>query len=99
MPDLMNRRVLRADAQQSFVRLLLVLYISLCNNLVGRARRYKMKKYIVNRFHLSMTKDQHKLEEFLNNLKGEMVAILPNVTSFPGSWSRVDFVLIVEKLR
>jgi hypothetical protein len=58
-----------------------------------------MKKYIVYKFHLSMTKDQHKLEEFLNNLKGEVVAILPNVTSFPGSWSRVDFVLIVEKLR
>ena len=58
-----------------------------------------MKMFIAHRFQLSMTKDQHKLEEFLNNPKGEVGAILPNVTSFPGSWSRVDFVLIVEKLR
>jgi hypothetical protein len=58
-----------------------------------------MKKYIVHRFDLSMTKDQHKLEEFLNSLKGEVVTVLPNVTSFPGSWSRVDFLLIIEKLR
>ncbi len=58
-----------------------------------------MKEYIVHRFDLSMTKDQHKLKEFLNSVKGEVVAFLPNVTSFPGSWSRVDFVLIIEKLR
>lgn len=57
-----------------------------------------MKKYRVHRFDLSMTKDQHILEEFLNSLKGEVVAIMPNVTSFPASWARVDFVLIVEKL-
>ena len=58
-----------------------------------------MKKYIVHRFNLSMTKDQHKLEDFLNSLKGEVVAVLPNITPFPMSFTRVDFVLIIERLR
>ena len=58
-----------------------------------------MKKYKVHRFDLSMTKDQHKLEDFLNNLKGEVVAVLPNITPFPMSFTRVDLVLIIEKLR
>lgn len=55
-------------------------------------------KYRVHTFHLRMTKDQRKLENFLNQLEGEVVAILPNIAiSF--FWAhRVDFVLIVEKL-
>ena len=43
-----------------------------------------------------MTKDENKLEQFLNGLDGEVVAIIPNVTAFPATF--VDFVLIVEKL-
>ncbi len=43
-----------------------------------------------------MTRDQGRLEEFLNSLEGEVVAIIPNVTPFPATY--VDFVLIVEKL-
>jgi hypothetical protein len=43
-----------------------------------------------------MTRDQHKLEEFLNNLEGELVAIIPNITPVPATY--VDFVLIVERL-
>ena len=58
-----------------------------------------MKKYIVHRFDLIMTEDQHKLENFLNSLKGEVAAILSNTASFPGSGARVDFVWIVKKLR
>jgi len=52
-------------------------------------------KYRVHRFNISMTKDQGKLEQYLNGLEGEVVAIIPNVT-----WPRiqVDFLLIVEKL-
>ncbi len=54
-------------------------------------------KYRVHRFDLRMTADQDKLEQFLNSLEGEIVAIIPNVTPFPSGGS-VDFVLIVEKL-
>ena len=53
-------------------------------------------KYKVHHFGISMTKDQVKLEQFLNSLEGEVVAIIPNVTPFPANY--VDFLLIVEKL-
>ena len=47
-----------------------------------------------------MTQDQGRLEEFLNSLKGEVVAIIPNVGPVPFSLhARVDFLLIVEKIR
>ena len=54
--------------------------------------------YKVHRFDIRMSTDQGKLEQFLNGLKGEVVAIVPNVTvSF--MWAhRVDFVLVVEKV-
>ncbi len=53
-------------------------------------------KYRVHRFGISMTKDQGRLEQFLNSLEGEVVAIIPNVTPFPATY--VNFLLIVEKL-
>ena len=53
-------------------------------------------KYRVNRFDLKMTSDQSRLEQFLNNLEGEVVTIIPNVTWAPKT--QVDFLLIVEKL-
>ena len=48
-----------------------------------------------------MNKDQDKLKLFLNNLKGDVVAIIPNVkpTFKPmGATAKVDFLMIVEKL-
>ena len=51
--------------------------------------------YSVHKFSLKMTKDQDKLELFLNSLDGEVVAIIPNVTPHPST--HVDFVLVVEK--
>jgi hypothetical protein len=48
-----------------------------------------------------MKKDQEKLKQFLNNLKGEVVAIIPNVkpTFKPmGATAKVDFLLIIEKI-
>ena len=54
-------------------------------------------KYRVHRFDLRMTADQFKLEQFLNSLEGEIVAIIPNVTWFPSA-THVDFLLIVEKV-
>ena len=56
-------------------------------------------KYCVHRFDLRMTADQSKLEQFLNSLEGEIVAIIPNATVTPFTWAtRVDFLLIVEKV-
>ena len=36
-------------------------------------------KYDIHRFDINMEKDQDKLKQFLNSLKGEIVAIIPNV--------------------
>jgi hypothetical protein len=58
-------------------------------------------KYEIHRFDINMNKDQDKLKLFLNNLKGDVVAIIPNVkpTFKPmGATAKVDFLLIVEKL-
>ena len=57
-------------------------------------------KYRVHRFEIDMAKDQGKLEQFLNNLEGEIVTIIPNVTPkfTPGGMgAKVDFLLILEK--
>jgi hypothetical protein len=45
-----------------------------------------------------MTKDQNKLEQFLNSLDGEIVAVIPNVAMDFFWIHRVDFLLIVEKM-
>ncbi len=54
--------------------------------------------YRVHRFDLRMTRDQHALEQFLNSLSGEVVAVIPNVTIRPFWVHQVDFVLVVERL-
>jgi len=55
-------------------------------------------KYRVHRFDLKMASDQSKLEQFLNSLKGEVVAIIPNIALKVFWVHQVDFVLIVEKV-
>jgi hypothetical protein len=56
-------------------------------------------KYKVHQFYLKMTQDQARLEQFLNSLEGEIVAIIPNVAPVPLTWhAQVDFLLIVERL-
>ena len=56
-------------------------------------------KYRVHRFDVRMTKDQTKLEQFLNNLDGEVIAIIPNI-AIQAFWiHKVDFLLIVEKVK
>ena len=60
-----------------------------------------MMRYDVHRFDLDMTKDQDKLKQLLNNLKGEVVAIIPNTKptfQLMGATAKTDFLLIVEKL-
>jgi hypothetical protein len=53
-------------------------------------------RYRVHHFNIKMTRDGGRLEQFLNSLDVEVVAIIPNVTPFPATF--VDFLLIVEKL-
>jgi hypothetical protein len=58
-------------------------------------------KYRVHRFDLDMNKDQSKLEQFLNNLDGEVVSIIPGVNPkfTPGGMgAKVTYLLIVEKI-
>ncbi len=55
-------------------------------------------KYRVHRFDLKMTRDRGRLEEFLNRLEGEVIAVVPNVSLWLFWIHRVDFVLIIEKL-
>ena len=45
-----------------------------------------------------MTKDGANLERFLNDLEGEVVSIVPNVTMGFLWFHRVDFLLIIEKV-
>jgi len=58
-------------------------------------------KYEIHRFDIDMEKDQDKLKQFLNSLKGDVISIIPNVkpTFRPmGATAKVDFLLIIEKI-
>ncbi|MFC2175236.1 hypothetical protein ACFLQ2_05250 [archaeon] len=57
-------------------------------------------KYKVHHLNIQMDKDQTKLEEFLNSLKGEVVAVIPNVKptfQLMGATAKIDFLYIIEK--
>ena len=56
-------------------------------------------RYRVHRVDVSMTKDAATLEHFLDSLEGEVVSIVPNVTAGFLWVPRVDFLLVVEKIR
>lgn len=55
-------------------------------------------KYRAHRFDIRMSKGASQLESFLNDLEGEVVAIVPNVTMGFFWIPRVNFLIIVEKL-
>ena len=55
-------------------------------------------RYRIHRFDVSMTNDGANLERFLNDLEGEVVSIVPNVTIGFLWMPRVDFLLIIEKV-
>jgi len=57
----------------------------------------------VHRLDIKIEQDYRRLEDFLNSLKGEVVSIIPNVArttlmQLYGGSSKVNFVLVVEKL-
>ena len=61
-------------------------------------------KYNVHRFVIKMDEDQERLEQFLNNLKGDVVSIIPNIAKTSifqiyGVTRKIDFLYIVEKLK
>ncbi len=54
--------------------------------------------YKVHRFDIRMTKDKDKFQDFLNNLSGEVVSVIPHV-GFKAFWVHlIDFFYVVEKL-
>lgn len=61
-------------------------------------------KYRVHRLEIKGKDMQITLEQFLNNLEGEVISILPNIkkASLPqiyGVSEKVDYLMIVEKLK
>ena len=59
-------------------------------------------KYKVHKLEINMTRDQDRLEKFLNGLRGEVISIFPNLakTSFLqiyGVTPKIDFLYIIEK--
>jgi len=60
-------------------------------------------KYKVHKLEINMENNPLELERFLNNLKGEVVSIIPNVArttllQIYGGSRKIDFLLIVEKI-
>lgn len=58
--------------------------------------------YHVHRLEAKQDSVQEKLENFLNQLEGEVVSVIPYVSptfQFMGATAKVVFLLIVEKVR
>lgn len=58
-------------------------------------------KYRVHRLEIKKDSAQEKLEQFLNQLEGEVLTIVPYVSPVfqgMGATSKVFFLLIVEKI-
>jgi len=57
-------------------------------------------KYRVHRLEISKNEMQEKLERFLNSLDGEVISVMPDITRYFLCYgAKIDFLLIVEKLR
>lgn len=58
-------------------------------------------KYKVHRLEVNKENMQEKLEMYINNLSGEVISVFPNVKPVfrpYGATSKVDYILIVEKI-
>lgn len=58
-------------------------------------------KYKVHRIDVKSDNMQDMLENFLNKLDGEILAVIPNVKptfQLMGATAKIDFLLIVEKI-
>jgi hypothetical protein len=59
-------------------------------------------KYRVHRLEVKKDSAQEKLESFLNQLEGEALSVVPIVSptfQFMGATAKVDFLLVVEKVK
>jgi hypothetical protein len=59
-------------------------------------------KYMVHRIEVNSDNMQDKLEQFLNRLNGEVLAVIPNVKptfKLMGATAKIDFLLIVERVK
>ena len=57
-------------------------------------------KYKVHKLDVKSEMMQDQLEHFINDLKGEVISIIPNVRpSFQlmGATAKIDYLLVVEK--
>ena len=58
-------------------------------------------KYKVHRVDVNRENMQVRLEQYINNLRGEVISIIPDVRptfQLMGATAKVDFFLIVEKM-
>jgi len=56
-------------------------------------------KYKIHKLNINLAKEYDTLETFLNNLKGEVVSIIPDVeTLFLCYGSRVKTIIVIERL-
>lgn len=61
-------------------------------------------KYRVHRLEVNNGNMQEKLEQYLNKLDGEVISVMPNhaktsLFQIYGITSKIDFFLIIEKLK
>lgn len=57
-------------------------------------------KYRVHRIEVGKDNLQERLEQFLNNLDGEVIAVLPNVTQYFLCYgAKVNYILVVERIK
>jgi len=61
------------------------------------------KKYRVHRLEVKRNNIYNKLEQFLNDLEGEVISVIPDVKKLSlaqiyGVTARVDFLIIIEKI-
>ena len=59
-------------------------------------------KYRVHRVDVRMSRDQAIFEQFLNNLEGDVVSVIPNISpswTFGGMGARVYYLWVIEKVK
>ena len=57
-------------------------------------------KYRVHTLNIKIAKEPDRLERFLNNLKGEVISIIPDVKTVLLCYgAKVNSILIIEKIK
>jgi hypothetical protein len=59
-------------------------------------------RYRVHRVDIRMKRDQARFEQVLNNLEGEVISVIPNVSpswTFGGMGAGVHYFWVIEKVK